>query len=226
MIGSDILISTEAEGPLLRATYCGNGWKWQLPLFSRLLAREIDSNDIKLTHSEGNMPRESMCPHFCYATLTNTEATWGLGARLPQIEQPRNSRLQTLPASKEPASFTFEIKSQIGTSGAEHLTITPKMYKQAITSPDREEWLKAINWELGNMDDHSVFEILPLPDGMKPIGGGWVSVQKQPNGAEPPCLKAQYVMGGNSQLRGQDFHETFAPTATFTSLRILLTIAA
>ncbi|MBW0476561.1 hypothetical protein O181_016276 [Austropuccinia psidii MF-1] len=69
-------------------------------------------------------------------------------------------------------------------------------------SPDREEWRKAIYWELDNMNNHGAFEILPIPHGTKPIGGG------------------------NSQLSGQDFHETFAPTATFTSLRILLTIAA
>ncbi|MBW0519128.1 hypothetical protein O181_058843 [Austropuccinia psidii MF-1] len=37
---------------------------------------------------------------------------------------------------------------------------------------------------------------------------------------------ARYVARGNSQLSGQDFHETFTPTVTFTSLRILLTIAA
>ncbi|MBW0584087.1 hypothetical protein O181_123802 [Austropuccinia psidii MF-1] len=61
---------------------------------------------------------------------------------------------------------------------------------------------------------------------MKPIGGGWVFVRKKPNGIEPPCFKAWYVARGNSQLSVQDFHETFAPTATFTSLCILLTIAA
>ncbi|MBW0519129.1 hypothetical protein O181_058844 [Austropuccinia psidii MF-1] len=60
MIGSDILISTEAEGPLLQATYCGNGRKWQLPLFSRLLACAIDNNDVKLTCSNGNLPKESI----------------------------------------------------------------------------------------------------------------------------------------------------------------------
>ncbi|MBW0485619.1 hypothetical protein O181_025334 [Austropuccinia psidii MF-1] len=60
MIGPDILISTEAEGPLLWATYCGNGWKWQLPMFSRLLARAIDKNDINLTQSNGCMPKESI----------------------------------------------------------------------------------------------------------------------------------------------------------------------
>ncbi|MBW0519647.1 hypothetical protein O181_059362 [Austropuccinia psidii MF-1] len=83
-----------------------------------------------------------------------------------------------------------------------------------------------INQELGNMNNHGVFEILPLPNGIKPIGGGWVFVRKQPNGNKPLRFKAQYAARGNSQLSGHDFHETFAPTATFTSLHTLLTIAA
>ncbi|MBW0464041.1 hypothetical protein O181_003756 [Austropuccinia psidii MF-1] len=45
-VGMDILIGTKAEGPLLREVYNGNGWKWQLPMFSRLLACAIDNNEI------------------------------------------------------------------------------------------------------------------------------------------------------------------------------------
>ncbi|MBW0513836.1 hypothetical protein O181_053551 [Austropuccinia psidii MF-1] len=60
MIGSDILISTKAEGPLLQAPYCGNGRKWQLPLLSRLVARAIDKNDINRSHSDRDMTKESI----------------------------------------------------------------------------------------------------------------------------------------------------------------------
>ncbi|MBW0525783.1 hypothetical protein O181_065498 [Austropuccinia psidii MF-1] len=76
------------------------------------------------------------------------------------------------------------------------------------------------------MSDHGVFEILPLPDGIKLIGGGWAFVRKALNGNEPPHFKACYFERGNSQLSSHNFHETFAPTATFTSLCIFLTIAA
>ncbi|MBW0588920.1 hypothetical protein O181_128635, partial [Austropuccinia psidii MF-1] len=40
-IGDDILISTCGEGPVLRANYSASGHKWELPLYSRLLARAI-----------------------------------------------------------------------------------------------------------------------------------------------------------------------------------------
>ncbi|MBW0474509.1 hypothetical protein O181_014224 [Austropuccinia psidii MF-1] len=45
-VGMDILIGTKAEGPLLRVVYNGNGQKWQLTMFSILLACSIDNHDI------------------------------------------------------------------------------------------------------------------------------------------------------------------------------------
>ncbi|MBW0489460.1 hypothetical protein O181_029175 [Austropuccinia psidii MF-1] len=109
-----------------------------------------------------------------------------------------------------------------------HVTIslTPKTYRQAVNSADKTEWMDAIKNKLSNMRKAHVFEVLPIPDGIKQIGGGWVFVKKPGTDTEPARFKARYVARGNSQLSGLDFHETFAPTATFASLRILLTLAA
>ncbi|MBW0541612.1 hypothetical protein O181_081327 [Austropuccinia psidii MF-1] len=126
---------------------------------------------------------------------------------------------------KEVVKHQDELADAICISISIHPPMTPKTYNQAIASPDKEEWLKAINQELGNRKNYGVFEILPLLNGIKPIGVGWVFVRKQPNSNEPLRFKARYVARRNSQLSGHDFHKTFAPTVTFTSLRILLTIA-
>ncbi|MBW0522522.1 hypothetical protein O181_062237 [Austropuccinia psidii MF-1] len=99
--------------------------------------------------------------------------------------------------------------------------LPPKSYTEAMKQPDSLAWQRAINQEIENMKNHAVFEVLPLPVNTKPIGGGWVFVKKP---ASSTC-DARYKVRGNSQLKGYDFHETFAPTATFTSLRLLLTVA-
>ncbi|MBW0488798.1 hypothetical protein O181_028513 [Austropuccinia psidii MF-1] len=111
-----------------------------------------------------------------------------------------------------------KIANAIGDSN--NVRLTPKIYKQAIACANRHKWLKAIDNELCNMRRHNVFDILPLPQNTKPIGGRWVFALK------PAHFKARYVARGNSQLSGFDFHNTFAPTATFPFLLILLTLAA
>ncbi|MBW0505141.1 hypothetical protein O181_044856 [Austropuccinia psidii MF-1] len=76
----------------------------------------------------------------------------------------------------------------------------PKSFKQAISLADRNKWLHAIRMELSNMKDMRVFEITPMPP-------------------------ARYISRGNLQRPTEDFANTFAPTASFTSLRLVLTLA-
>ena len=46
------------------------------------------------------------------------------------------------------------------------------------------------------------------------------------SGTGAKTFKARYVAKGYSQVRGNDFQETFAPTANLTSLRVLMQMAA
>ena len=57
------------------------------------------------------------------------------------------------------------------------------------------------------------------------MGGKWVyTVKEDVNGSE--TLKARYVAKGYSQVHGIDCEETFSPTTNFTSIRILMQLAA
>ncbi|MBW0476309.1 hypothetical protein O181_016024 [Austropuccinia psidii MF-1] len=101
----------------------------------------------------------------------------------------------------------------------------PKSFKQAMSLANRNEWLHAIRMELSNMKDMGVFEITPMPPGQRVLGGGWVfAVKSDPTSRQQ--FKARYVAWGNLQRPTEDFADTFAPTASFTSLRLVLTLAA
>jgi hypothetical protein len=70
-----------------------------------------------------------------------------------------------------------------------------------------------------------VWSLGQLPQGKKELNGRWVFATK-PDQGEGVRYKACFVAKGFTQVAGVDFNATFAPTATFVSLRLLLTVAA
>jgi hypothetical protein len=98
---------------------------------------------------------------------------------------------------------------------------TPKTFKAAMKSRNAREWKKAIHIELENLFWKAVWTVKMIPKGRRKLGARWVFATKpNPNGSIQ--YKARYVAKGYNRKEGTDF----APTATFTSMRVLLTIAA
>jgi hypothetical protein len=75
------------------------------------------------------------------------------------------------------------------------------------------------------MDDSLVsnetFTLTMVPPNREIVGGKWVyTIKSGPNNEE--TYKARYVAKGYSQVPGVDYHETFAPTARMSSVRVLI----
>jgi hypothetical protein len=102
---------------------------------------------------------------------------------------------------------------------------TPNTFKQAMKSSKSKEWRAAINKELANLRHKSVWTVKHLPKARRALGARWVFAKK-PNANGTTRCKACYVAKGFNQREGTGYAHRFAPNATFTSMRILLTIAA
>ncbi|KAI7944584.1 hypothetical protein MJO28_010279 [Puccinia striiformis f. sp. tritici] len=102
----------------------------------------------------------------------------------------------------------------------------PKKYKDILKHPDKAAWLGTIQEELQNLFRHQIWTIELVPDGKRVMGARWVFVEKRSSDGKLIKLKARYVAKGYAQIAGVEFQDTFAPTATFVSLRLLLTVAA
>ena len=79
--------------------------------------------------------------------------------------------------------------------------------------------------EMHSLRENNTFTLTSLPEGKKIVGGRWVyAIKNNPDGSEK--YKARYVAKGYSQKMGEDYVETFSPTANMTSIRVLMQKAA
>ena len=101
----------------------------------------------------------------------------------------------------------------------------PTSYRQAMGSSDANLWQKAMDAEIRSMDKNSVWTLVDLPEGVKPIGSKWIFKRKRGPDGNVETYKARLVAKGYTQKEGIDFEETFSPVAMLKSIRILLAIA-
>jgi hypothetical protein len=102
----------------------------------------------------------------------------------------------------------------------------PRTYNEAIS--DRkygEEWKAAINEEITSLVANGIWEEFILPKGANLVSTKWVFTIKTKSDGSIERLKARLVARGFSQVYGQDFIETFAPTVCMDTFRLFKFIA-
>ncbi|TYJ54483.1 hypothetical protein B9479_004904 [Cryptococcus floricola] len=102
----------------------------------------------------------------------------------------------------------------------------PSSFREAMSSPAKEEWRKAINREMEMLVGKKTLTEMKLPEGRKAVNCRWVFAIKRDSDGNVVKYKARLVAKGFTQIPGVDFDETFAPVSRTTSIRILFTIAA
>ena len=102
----------------------------------------------------------------------------------------------------------------------------PRNVTEALSGPDKENWIKAMEKEMESMRSNQVWELVDLPKGRKAIGNKWVlKIKRNANGTIDK-YKARLVAKGYTQQEGIDYEETFSPVVRFTSIRLILAIVA
>ena len=101
----------------------------------------------------------------------------------------------------------------------------PTTRKKALASEHREQWLQAEREELTALINMGTYVLVPLPPGREPITCKWVYKTKFNADGSVARFKARLVARGFSQIEGLDYEETFAPTAKFATIRLLLSLA-
>lgn len=146
--------------------------------------------------------------------------------------EPENGRYPTRERKKP--SYLDDFVDVFSDSDGAHSTMdycyrlmcgVPQTYAEAIRSNNSKEWAKAMDEEVQSLNDNKTFTVTTLPAGKKTVGGKWVySIKRDVDGSDK--YKARFVAKGYSQVKGIDYGETFSPTASLTSVRVMLQKAA
>ncbi|KAH9762947.1 hypothetical protein KPL70_001004 [Citrus sinensis] len=103
----------------------------------------------------------------------------------------------------------------------------PVSYNQAMGSKVREKWLDAMNEEIISLKKNRTWILVKKPQNKRLVSCKWTyKIKEGTVDVEPPRYKARLVAKGFTQKHGVDFNEVFSPVVKYSSIRILLAIAA
>lgn len=108
-------------------------------------------------------------------------------------------------------------------------TTEPTNYREALKTAQAKHWQVACDVEIAALERLHVWDKLDagdVPASHRPIGSKFVLKAKKNKRGIVVKYKARLVAQGFSQRPGIDFKETFAPVAKFSSIRLLLALAA
>ena len=104
--------------------------------------------------------------------------------------------------------------------------LTPSTYKEAMNSPYKNQWNKAMKLELDNIRKHKVWSLVERPKHKKPISVRWVYRHRPHKEKDEERFRARLVARGFTQRPGEDYGEIFSPVMRWDSLRLLLALCA
>ena len=107
-----------------------------------------------------------------------------------------------------------------------HESDNPKSVKEALSSPEKDEWIEKMEKEMESLNKNEVWDLVELPEGRKSVGCKWVLKKKHDADGNVERLKARLVAQGYNQKCRIYCDETFSPVVRFESVRTMIALAA
>lgn len=80
--------------------------------------------------------------------------------------------------------------------------------------------------KVSSMEKNKVWQLVPLPQGCKPIGCKWIYKTKRDSRGFIDRYKARLLSKGFTQQQGIDYNETFLPVSTKDLFRVIMALVA
>lgn len=102
----------------------------------------------------------------------------------------------------------------------------PSSYKEALKDENSDKWKIAMQEEYESLVKNNTWSLVERPFNEKIVDNKWVYKVKEDKNNLPVRYKARLCARGFTQEYGVNYYETFSPVVRFTSIRIILAIAA
>jgi len=102
----------------------------------------------------------------------------------------------------------------------------PINFCQAMSNSNSQKWIDAMKDEMKSMKDNEVWDLVELPEGVKPISCKWIFKIKKDLKGNIERYKARLVAKDFTQKEGIDYKKTFSPVSSKDSFRTIMTLVA
>ena len=99
--------------------------------------------------------------------------------------------------------------------------VDPRSYSEAMNDKNSKQWEAAMAAEIASIVKNDCWELVSPPKKGKVVGSRWVYRLK-----DGDLFKARFCAKGFTQRWGEDYDETYAPVAKYTSIRTLIALTA
>ncbi|KAE8667838.1 hypothetical protein F3Y22_tig00112368pilonHSYRG00011 [Hibiscus syriacus] len=137
-----------------------------------------------------------------------------------EVEEGDSSEAEPIHDEQEPESSEAPTTRQSDQDGE------PSTYEEAINSSDASLWMMAMQEEIEAIHKNNTWDLVPLPQGMKPIGNKWVFKIKRNGDDQVERHREKLVVKGYAQKEDIDFNEIFSPVVQLTTVRVVLAMCA
>jgi Reverse transcriptase (RNA-dependent DNA polymerase) len=131
----------------------------------------------------------------------------------------RSTRERRSAISNDYIMFLQENKFNIDMMEDDPLTL-----RHALENVNSHKWIKVMDEEIKSMYDNKVWDIVPLPEGVKPIGCKWIFKTKNDSEGNVQRYKVRLVAKRFTHKKYIDFTESLSPVSMKDSFRIIMTL--
>lgn len=108
----------------------------------------------------------------------------------------------------------------------DELLCNPNTVEEVFSRKDAHQWFESMEAEYNSLLANDTWELVNLPANREAIKSKWVFNIKRDKNGKIVRYKSRLVAKGCSQKYGVDFNEVFSPVVRYSSIRLILALAA